>query len=70
MFNRIIIGHVKGIVAAHDHLVSTIEFYQIFQLVIGKDDAVDPNLLEIVGRRFWQIGMAVLARAPGMVDSA
>jgi hypothetical protein len=70
MFNRVIVGHVKGIVAAHYDLVRAIEFDQIFQLVIGEDNTVDPDLLEVVCWRLWQVGLAVFARAPSVINPA
>ena len=45
MSDRIVIGHVEGIITAHNNLIRSIYLYKIFQLVVCEYDAVYPNFL-------------------------
>src|SRR5262249_4966872 len=68
--DRIVVRHVEGIVSAHDDVVDSEGTDQRYQLYRGEDDGVDIDLLQIASWRFWQIGVTVRARAPGVVDAS
>ena len=70
MFNGVIVGHVEGIITAHNDFVGAVLRYKIFKLVTGKDDAVDPDLLKIRRWLFGQRRFAIFARSPCVIDPA
>ena len=70
MFDGIVIGHVKWIVAAHDDFVRAVLSHQILKLVIAEHDAVYPDFAQIAGGWLWKVGLAILARTPCVINSS
>ena len=53
-----------------DELAKQVRADQRVELVGREHDGVEIDLLEIAGRRLRQVGVAVRARAPGVIDAA
>src|SRR5579883_1625383 len=70
MANRIVFGHVEGIIGPHENTICPENLHEIGELMIAEDDRVEIDLPEISSRRQRQAAMAVVARAPRMVNPA
>src|SRR5262249_23558351 len=68
--DRIVVGHVEGIVRSHDDMVGAVETHQLGELVGREYDGVEIDFLEIAGRRVRQVAVRIRARAPGVIDAA
>src|SRR5262249_31908747 len=68
--DRIVVGHVEGIVRSHDDVVGAVEAHQLGELMGREYDRVEINFLEIAGRRVRQVAVRIRARAPGVIDAA
>ena len=70
MADRIVVGHVEGIVRSHDDVIGAVEAHQLGELMGREHDRVEIDFLEIAGRRLRQLAMRIRARAPGVIDAA
>src|SRR5258708_7953030 len=68
--DRIVLGHIEGVIGAHKDTVRSEQLEQISQLVIAEHDGVEINLSQIGS--WWQreAGVAILPGAPGVIDPA
>jgi hypothetical protein len=68
--DRIDLAHIGGIVGAHQDVVGTILLDEVFELVVGIDERVEVDPLQLSGGHAVDVLATIRARRRGVVDAA
>jgi hypothetical protein len=68
--DRINLAHIGWVIGAYQHVVGAILVHQIFELVVGKDDRVEIEPLQVGGRHPVYLFAAIGPRCRGVIYAA